>query len=89
MTLQPPSLQTLLEPLFEINSSLVTLLDIQWRVLATSDLMEQSHPEVAEGLRQANGSIIQQPIHRLRNEQWMLTLAFRQGLQHHLREYGT
>ena len=89
MILRPPSLQTLFQPLFEANNSLVTLLDIQWRVPAMSDLMEQSHPEVAEGLRQANGSIIQQSIHRLRNEQWMLTLAFRQGLQHHLREYGT
>ena len=64
--LEPPSFQTLLTPLLELNDALSNLLDAQWKILSMSELMRQDHPDAAHALRQANVEI-QSAIRHLQN----------------------
>ena len=85
---EPPSLETLLAPLLEVNNTLFDLLDVQWRLLTLSDLMMPNHPVAAAALRQANVET-QRATQYFQNQKWMLMLTLRQGLQMHMKQFGS
>ena len=88
MAASPPSLQALLGPIFELNRHLDSLLDLQWRLMTLEGSFENSHPELAELLRQSTVGV-QRAIQRLRTEQSALMHVFLQTLQHYVREHGS
>ena len=81
------SFQDLLSPLLQVEAHLSTLLDMQWRLIALSDLFAQRFPEIGQALDQSARSL-QVAIVHFQNEKWFLMMALRQRLQQYLRENG-
>ena len=85
---EPPSFQTLLAPLLEVNNNLSYLLYLQWRLLTLSDLLMPNHPVAANALLQATIET-QRAVQYFQNQKWMLMLTLRQELQVHMRQFGS
>ena len=70
------SCQELLDPLLQLETDLATFLDIQWRLIALSDLFATRFPEVGQALDKAAREL-NIAIRHFQKEMWFLMMALR------------